>query len=866
MRPADELASSCLGDLERWFRDTPAAPAILAPGRPPLTFAALDQRTSQIAQDLSDLGVEPGHIVAFVMPEGPDSLTTILGLMRLTTAAPLDANFTEAELRNRLAIAPADFVLALAGSRAAAVARELALPLIEVSSDPLHGVSFEHDPAIRTATEAPEWRSDGSDTALIFQTSATTSAPKLVPLTHRNVGAICRGVRRSLALTSTDRYLSVMPLHHIVGFSFAIGQLLEGGPVIAAGNFDVLHFTSLLGEFKPTWYAGGPALHRAVFELVKDRPERFANHKLRFIRCGTGAASATLLDQLETALRVPVVNGYGLTELGTITNTLLDRPRKPGSVGRSIGPEIAIADSSGLHLPAGEEGEIVVRGDCVTPGYLNDAAATAEVLRDGWFHTGDLGRLDEDGDLSITGRIKEMINRGGESVAPAEIDHALAEHPAVLHAAAFAATHPTLGEDIAAAVVLRPGAVTTPAEIHRFLSGRLSRARVPSRIHMTESIPVSATGKPLRKSLAERFPADAPHPAGGAIAETLTPVEEKIAALWSSLLATGVPGRNDNFFALGGDSLSAARMIAAVDEEFALGGKLWEKVQFFDSPTVETLAEIVTSLDAAGPATLPAETREPGSCGASAIVLESRGEGAPVFFFPGEGLEPWYLRHLVRHLGAERPFICLRHELSSAQRFSEAADQCVNLIRKMRPEGPFLLAGHCYGGVLAYEAAQRLARNGSGTTVILIDAPTPGYPKLRPSRYLRYIPAAARDLFRAGGRAFLRDLLSHVRFLRRGRYTLSTGAGTGSSASAITPGGVVLRTYRPRPFSGNLACICAGDAAVSQRVLDDARLGWRDFARGAFRIDRVPGLHSSVFDSGNAATLATAIRGILRSK
>jgi acyl carrier protein len=326
-------------------------------------------------------------------------------------------------------------------------------------------------------------------------------------------------------------------------------------------------------------------------------------------------------------------------------------------VGRTVGPEIAIMHSSGRLEPPNTEGEVIVRGDAVTPGYLGDPAASREALRGGWFHTGDLGSLDEEGDLFITGRIKEIINRGGEVIAPIEIDHALADHPAVAHAAAFAVYHPTLGEDVGAALVLRAGATATSAEIRSFLAdGRLSRARIPSRIVFTDSIPVSATGKPLRKDLSETFGAFlADPPLDGSSqqrqeVETLMPTEQRIAEIWASLLGTGLPGPADNFFALGGDSLSAVRMIGAVDEQFDMRGKLWERVEFFDSPTVGALADILVRCEAGGNRAL-SEAGEKCVEDLSAVLLQSLGSGPPIFFFPGERMNPWYLRHLVRNLG-----------------------------------------------------------------------------------------------------------------------------------------------------------------------------------------------------------------------
>jgi acyl-CoA synthetase (AMP-forming)/AMP-acid ligase II/thioesterase domain-containing protein len=859
--------------LARISRENLEAPAIFSPGNDPLTFSEFEDRIESIARDLRGLSVERGEIVAVAMPEGPELLTTLLGIMRVTAAAPLDASFTEAELRTRLTLTPARCLVTVVDSPAAAAARMLAMPVVDVRADPQRG------PVLSPASPFAELNRQRVpfDTELILQTSATTAAPKLVPLTRRNLSAICHSMRRGLGLRSTDVYLSVLPLHHILGFSCTVGQLLEGGKVVCPGAFDPLRFGSWLAQFQPTWYAGGPALHRAALQIAKEHPEQLAP-SLRFIRCGTGASSPALLDQLEQTLKVAVVNGYGLTEVGSVTNTDPHLPRKPGSVGRSIGLDIAIIASSGSVQPPNNEGEIAVRGDAVTPGYLDDPAATEEALRGGWFHTGDLGHLDEEGELFITGRIKELINRGGEIIVPLEIDHALADHPAVTQAAAYGVDHPTLGEDVGVAIVLHNGANVTKAEIRGFLAdGRLSRARIPNRIVFTDSIPLSAAGKPLRKMLSEKFGTPA---AESSAAEPLTPTERRVAEIWAWLLSITLPGRADNFFQLGGDSLSAASMIAAVDKQFDLHGKLWERVEFFDSPTVEFLADILELMRVPGDSALN-KAAEMSVEGMSAVFLQALGSGPPIFFFPGENLTPWRLRHLARHLGEAQPFIVLLHELARADQFDGFADRAATLIQKIASSGPVVLAGHCYGGVLAYEVAQRLIATGrSRISVILVDTAAPGYPRIRLRRYLKYGPTAIRALVRSGVHTVAGEIAAHIHFLRARRLTAPAAspspAGDGHAlpnsdeqsaippGPTITPAGIVLRTYQPKPFSGPLACLNASDAEVSERVLDDPRLGWRDLSRGLYIEQMIAGRHDSMFEGDNAPGLAQQFRSLLR--
>jgi acyl-CoA synthetase (AMP-forming)/AMP-acid ligase II len=245
-------------------------------------------------------------------------------------------------------------------------------------------------------------------------------------------------------------------------------------------------------------------LNRAILTLARAHPEVFRRIPLRLIRSTGATPEPEALAWLEKAAGVPVLAGYGLTETGGVTRETPDA-RKPGSAGRSSGLEVAIMDPLDKVLASGLEGEIAVRGASVTPGYVDDPEANQAAFRDGWFHTGDIGRLDSEGFLFITGRLREIIDRGGEKIVPQEVDEVLAAHPALADAAAFGVAHGTLGEDVAAAVVLRSGAAASELELRRFAANRLARFKVPRRIVFMDAIPRTATGKAQRGVLAEQF-------------------------------------------------------------------------------------------------------------------------------------------------------------------------------------------------------------------------------------------------------------------------------------------------------------------------------------------------------------------------
>jgi acyl-CoA synthetase (AMP-forming)/AMP-acid ligase II/thioesterase domain-containing protein len=834
---------------------------------------------------LRESGIAKGDIVAVAMPEGPELLTVLLGISEVAAPAPLDSNLTESEFHLRFSAMPVKCLLTCAAtnSTALAAAQRLEIPVLEAHFNARGDVSLTSS-RTTTASIPRNARGAPADTALVLQTSATTGAPKVVPLTHANVYAICMDVAHGLQIHPADRYLSIMPLHHVIGYTFAVAQLLRGGSVMCVPGFQPSQFVSWLDEFRPTWYVAGPTLQRAILELAKTHTHEFRRSSLRFIRCGSAASTPTLLDELERVLGVTVINGYGLTETGSVTHTQPGSPRKPGSVGRSSGASIAIMDASGNLLPPHSEGEVVMRGAPVMAGYLDNPTANREAFIDGWFRTGDLGRLDEDGDLFITGRIKEIINRGGETISPLEIDAALAEHPAIAQAAAFGVPHPTLGEDVAAAVVLRNGMSASAPEIRRSLSTTLSRSKLPNRILFLDSIPLSAHGKPLRGTLsqtyseAQRRPAQQDSSASTPASESLGWLQGRIAAVWARILHVTDPDPYDSFFDLGGDSLSATRMLTAVEEELNVGDRLWEQqIDFFDSPTTATLARIVME---GGFGERPASF---GSGDArfkdlSTFVLQSRGEGPPVFFFPGAGMEPWYLRHLAAHLGNGQPFIALCHTLTDPDRFDDLVSRFVALIRTMRPHGPRILAGHCYGGIVAFEAAQRLSAEGdSENLVALLDVPTPGYPKIRLERYLRQVPSVISALRRGQFSNLFKEIGAHAGFLRRmlnsRRRPAHPPTGAESEAANLWGDSVtasvartVLQTYVPRPFSGKVANFLAGDNQVSARALEDPRLGWRDFVRGPLHEHRVGGQHKTMFAEEYAPELSEHLRAFARAE
>jgi acyl-CoA synthetase (AMP-forming)/AMP-acid ligase II len=488
------------------------ATAISAPGgAPPLTYRALRAHVAEIVESLARQGIGPGHRVGIVLDNGPEMATAFLSIASAATAAPLNPSYRAEEFEFYLTDLRAKLLVVASGkdSPATGVARKLGVPIARLTAQQERGAgafSLEYESAV--APPGPPARaSTADDVALVLHTSGTTSRPKIVPLAHKNIAASAANIRQTLALTPHDRGLVIMPLFHIHGLIAALSAPLSaGGEVCCTPGFNALKFFSWLDETKPTWYTGVPTMHQAILLRAAGNPDSVKRHRLRFIRSSSSALPPTVIAELERVFGVPVVEAYGMTEAThQMASNPLSGPRKAGTVGPSGGPEIRVVDETGATVPRGQVGEIVIRGPNVMASYENNPKANAEAFYDGWFRTGDQGVMDDDGYVSITGRLKEIINRGGEKISPREVDEIIMEHPAVHQCVTFAMPHELLGEDVAAAIVLRQGTVATDRELRDFASARLAPYKVPRKILILSEIPVGATGKLQRIGLAQKL-------------------------------------------------------------------------------------------------------------------------------------------------------------------------------------------------------------------------------------------------------------------------------------------------------------------------------------------------------------------------
>jgi len=476
----------------------PAKTAIKTEGHS-VSYADLISLVEELANELRRLGLVNGDRIAMALPNGLEVISLFLAASTAGTAAPLNPAYTRDEFKFYLDDTEARaLIVPVNGGEEARAAAGKDVLIIETSRD--------EDGRVRLSasgnTPARQPRNGGEDIALILHTSGTTSRPKRVPLAHTNLITSARNVAATYQLVPDDVSLCVMPLFHVHGLvASTLATFFSGGTVAVPAKFNPLSFWSTVREQRATWYSAVPTIHQVLLSRAKGtRPD--GAEQLRFIRSCSAALSPQTMADMEATFGAPVLEAYGMTEAAhqMASNPLPPAARKPGSVGPGTQVEIAILDKDGNLLPAGATGEVSIKGPNVFAGYEGNPSANAESFSHGWFRTGDQGHLDSEGYLVLSGRIKELINRGGEKIAPREIDEVLVTHPAVAEAVCFGIPDRVYGEAVAAAVVLKEDA--TEKELIAHCRSSLAEFKCPAKIYLMESIPRTATGKIQRRNVA----------------------------------------------------------------------------------------------------------------------------------------------------------------------------------------------------------------------------------------------------------------------------------------------------------------------------------------------------------------------------
>jgi acyl-CoA synthetase (AMP-forming)/AMP-acid ligase II/thioesterase domain-containing protein/acyl carrier protein len=815
---------------------------------------------ASFAEHLARAGLRREDRVGLLVPPGALGAQLVVALATNTTLVPLNPSLTPPEI---IEVAKRTEVKAIvipgwldAPARAAILAQGIAVLEAVAAAD--GGLSLEPLGPARGPVASVRPARD-TDVALILRSSGSTGTPKWIPVTHGNLVVMAQrlGSDLWLRLTAQDRAACILPLYYAGGLKTPLFvPLILGASVGFPPAGRMLDLAEWLDVLKPTYLTVAPSLLTGILDRLRASSRRFDGSSLRFVMCAAAYLVEDTRRAAEAMLGVPILEFYGLSEAGVMaSNPLPPGKTKPGTVGLPVPGELLIVDGDGKCVPNGTVGEIIVSGPTVMPGYLATEDSIRGGLSDGWLRTGDLGRIDDDGYLTIVGREKELINRGGEKVFPYEVEKALLGHPAVLEAAAFGVPHPRLGENVAAAAVLRPGSAASEEELKRFLAEHLAGFKVPRRILLLSSLPRGHTGKVQRSALSETY--------GTTSREAAAPsrlIEYELRQLWERLLGAQNIGIDDDFFEKGGDSLLATQMLLEVEQ---LTGKPYPQADL-STLTIRRIADVVASAQA---------------CERSLVTQVKSGSGIPLFFcHADEDHRGLYAHRLAALLPHDQPVFLLHFDLDGigdCTSVEEIAGRYADEVLRLAPGSPVILGGFCWGGLAAWHLAHLLRSRGVEVLeLLLIDT----------------LSLNARPLLRGLGKLF--DTAGAIvpgragRFLRqramrgawswiRGRATFGTTLYRGAqkmlfhavSANSPRPNGADMKNaffyrmvsrYVPPGIDVDVTCFIAEKAKHFN--IDPSP--WRKLA-GTVNAVGVPGTHHSILVA-ERDSLAKALAAALK--
>ena len=823
------------------------APALVGLDAGNISFSQLDSSISLFAGELANAGLARDDRVGLLVPTGVPGGQLVVALASNITLVPLNPRLTEHELREFFKVSGLKAVVVPrwldVGTRPAIMSQGLTvLDAVRAADGSL---------ALELMTPAPDSPAPlraarDTDVALLLRSSGTTGGAKLIPVTHRNLLAMAAKLGSDLwfNLTAADRAACTLPLYYAAGLKTTLFvPLLLGASVSFPPEGHAADLVTWVNVLRPTYLSVSPGLLNGIIDRLRSFPHNLAGSSLRFVMCAAAYLPEAVRVTAQQLLGVPVLEFYGLSEAGVMAaNPVAPGKAKPETVGVPAPEELVIVDDNMIPVSCGGVGQIAISGPTVTPGYLATTDdAGGDLFKDGWLLTGDLGRIDEDGYLTIVGRVKEVINRGGEKVFPYEIERVMFQHPAVLDAAVFGVQHPRLGENVAAAAVLQPGSTTTEQELKEFLAARLSVFKLPRRVWLVSSLPRGNTGKVLRNALSLAYAA-----APREVAEPDGLLELELCSLWSRLLGTNEIGIDDDFFETGGDSLLATEMLMEVE---LLTGKAYPQSEL-STFTIRRMAEVLTSNIAA--------KRE-------LITQVKEGSGIPLFFCHGDYLDGGIYAHKLAALLADDQPVYLLHcpaHPSAEWNVEDMAGVYLNEVLRAAPGTPVLIAGYCNGGLAAWQLAHLLrSRAVDVVEVILIETISlNARPGLR--RLAGFFEMAGSFMPGRAGKFVRQDVMRAVWILKRkGVVELSKLliSSAGRRGPRHDPRRVaaqqtdklyygMMSRYVPPPLDVGATCIVAEEGNHS----DTDPTQWRTLA---IRVEQasVPGTHLSALVDGRQA-------------
>jgi oxalate---CoA ligase len=706
--PALRTIAGTIGDAIAWHaRVRGGSHALLDAESGGVTFSQLHACIASFAGHLARAGLTREDRVGLLVPPGALGGRLVVALATNTTLVPLNPALTPPEIIevSKRADVKAIVIPEWLDTRARPAIRAQGIAVLEAVAAADEAFGLERLGPAR-GPGVPDRPARGTDVALVLRSSGTTGAPKWIPVTHGNLAAMAQrlGSDLWLRLTAHDRAACILPLYYAAGLKTSLlVPLMLGASVGFPPAGRTLDVAEWLDALKPTYLSVAPGLLNGILDRLRASGRRSHGSSLRFVMCAAAYLVEDTRRAAEAMFGVPVLEFYGLSEAGVMaSNPLPPGKTKPGTVGLPIPGELRIVDGDGNPVPNGTVGEIVVSGPTVMPGYLAADDSIGGDLRGGGLRTGDLGRIDDDGYLTIVGREKEVINRGGEKVFPYEVEKAALGHPAVLEAAAFGVPHPRLGENVAAAVVLRPGSSASEEQLKRFLAERLAGFKVPRRILLLSSLPRGDTGKIQRSALSEAY--------GTTSREAAPPsrlIEYELRQLWERLLGKQDIGIDDDFFETGGDSLLATEMLLEVEQ---LTGKPYPQAEL-STLTIRRIADVVASSQASE---------------RSLVTQVKSGSGIPLFFCHGdEDHRGIYAHRLAALLPEDQPVFLLHCDvdgMDDSTNVEEIAGRYVDGVLRLAPDSPVILGGYCWGGLAAWHLAHLLrSRDVVVLELLLID-------------------------------------------------------------------------------------------------------------------------------------------------
>jgi acyl-CoA synthetase (AMP-forming)/AMP-acid ligase II/thioesterase domain-containing protein/acyl carrier protein len=866
----DTSVTETIGDvIRRHAAATPDSPALIAEGQATLTYVAFADLLDRIRGQLNAAGFGRGDRIATVGPNDAATAALVTGVMGCAAVVPvnpvLSVNESVTYLRDLRVQAVAIDVAMDSPVRAAAA--KAGLPVLEMErTNPRVAGMIDIRSTSATGTTSRPGPARPDDLAMVLLTSGTTSHSKVVPVTHGQLTTKIVRMAEGYNLTAADRCLNLMPLFHGHGLYSSLGATLySGSSLITLPTFSIEAFFRLLETTAPTWYTGSYTFHHRIHAAAPQYAEAIRKAHLRFIKTGSGHLDNRVAKEIEALFRAPVIETYSSTEAGRIAGTPLPPVRrKPGTVGLPVKDEVAILSADDRVLPPGECGEVVIRAAPIFSGYENDPAANAQCFVDGWFRTGDEGVFDADGYLTITGRIKDIINRGGEKITPSEVDNALLQHPDVAAAITFPVPHATLGQEVAAAVIPVKGADFTDEVLTKFLRSRLAPFKVPRRILIVSEIPKGATGKISRQRLAETFglvtDSTIARPEATEDDRPATSLETKLQRLWAAVLGLDRVGLNEDFFMLGGDSLQAVELFLRIEKE--MGRRLPRSILFEDGTVAKMARRIVEALPSP-----------------SVVPIQPHGDRPPFFCVHDGNAEVLKYRELSRFLGPEQPFYGIQSrgldgEEEPFTNIDEMAAYYVQEIRKVQPEGPYYIGGYSFGGRVAYVMAQVLRAAGEEVALLaLIDTFChAGQSRVGWREWLALHRERLREQSFSSIPAYLwlrlRNIaeLTYVRLRRKSyaaawRFYKSRGKPLPRLLWRPVPANDMIRhDYRPHPYDGDAVLFKAERNAWNH---PDQHDGWYCLIKGNLEIRPITGTHFEIMRQPHVRTVAAQLTDVL---